>query len=91
MRTFAEKLRAARESAGLSRAELGRRAGLSEDTVCKLERQGGPYPRLDTATLLAHVLGVTLDSLRPEIEPPNEPARPRESRTRKREEQPAAE
>lgn len=52
-----------REAAGLSKAELARRAGINERTVRNLEngRYGGPS--MATARKLAVALGVSFDSL----------------------------
>lgn len=60
--TFAGRLRALREAAGLSVAELATAAGLTRQAVSKLER-GHREPALETARRLAAALGVTIDEL----------------------------
>lgn len=56
--SFGDNLRAARESAGLSREQLGMMAGLNAATIYRLEA-GDRQPRLPTILLLAEVLGLT--------------------------------
>ena len=56
------RLRAARESAGLSQQDLATRAGVSRQLVGAVEA-GRHLPRVDSALALASVLGVTVDSL----------------------------
>ena len=56
------RLRAARESAGLSQQDLAVRAGVSRQLVGAVEA-GRHLPRVDSALALASVLGVTVDSL----------------------------
>lgn len=60
--TFGANLTAARESAGLSREELGSRAGLNAATIYRLEA-GDRQPRLPTIIVLAEVLGMTASDL----------------------------
>jgi transcriptional regulator with XRE-family HTH domain len=50
----------------LSQAELGERAGISRDTISRLER--GELPRLATARALSRALGVEVADLFPENE-----------------------
>jgi transcriptional regulator with XRE-family HTH domain len=57
-----ERLRASRESAGLSQQDLAVRAGVSRQLVGAVET-GRHLPRVDSALALAEVLGVTVDSL----------------------------
>jgi putative transcriptional regulator len=52
--------------AGLSQADLAERAGISRDTICRLER--GEHPRIVTARALARVLGSTVAELFPDDE-----------------------
>lgn len=52
---FCRELRAARLYAGLSRAELARRAGMTRYGLVKVERGGNVT--LGTIVLLAHALG----------------------------------
>jgi len=56
------RLRAARESAGLSQSDLARRAGVSRQLVGAVEA-GRHLPRVDSALALAEALGVAVDSL----------------------------
>ena len=53
----------ARSRAGLTQAELARRAGVPQSVVSDLENGKTLYPRLDTAMALAKVLGCTIDDL----------------------------
>lgn len=56
------RLRAARESAGLSQLDLASRAGVSRQLVGAVEA-GRHLPRVDSALALAEALGVAVDSL----------------------------
>ena len=60
--TFGANLTAAREHAGLSREQLGSRAGLNAATIYRLEA-GDRQPRLPTIIVLAKVLGMTASDL----------------------------
>lgn len=60
--TKGEYIREAREKAGLSRRELARRCGLSHCTIVCLEK-GTREGRIDTAELIADVLGISIDEL----------------------------
>lgn len=53
----------ARSRAGLTQAELAKRAGVPQSVVSDLENGKTIYPRLDTAMALARVLGCTVDDL----------------------------
>jgi transcriptional regulator with XRE-family HTH domain len=57
--TFGQRLRAYRMAAGLTRAELARRVGVSETAVHSCERDKGT-PRPGTLAKLARVLGQEL-------------------------------
>lgn len=57
--TFARRLRALREAAGLSVPQLAERAGLPRTAVWKLEN-GQSRPFLETAQKLVKALGVSL-------------------------------
>lgn len=57
-----EALRAAREAAGLTQAELARRVGVSVDTIGRAERGDRDTPAT-TIGRIARVLGVSLESL----------------------------
>jgi putative transcriptional regulator len=61
---FAAKLRAIREAAGVSQAELADRAGLNRFGVAKLE-QGVREPGWATVVALARALGVTPNDFLP--------------------------
>jgi transcriptional regulator with XRE-family HTH domain len=81
--TFADRLRALREGAGLSQYELARRTGLSKQTLSQLERER--EPSWGTARLLAKALGVSLTAFEigevelPELAPPAPRGRPRKA------------
>jgi transcriptional regulator with XRE-family HTH domain len=62
MQTVSEIVVAAREQAGLSRAELAAAAGLSRWTVIRLE-QGDQRPTLETLGRLADALRLDLRAL----------------------------
>ena len=53
----------ARSRAGLTQAELARRAGVPQSVVSNLENCKTLYPRLDTPMALAKGLGCTIDDL----------------------------
>ena len=61
--SFSERLRELRKKAGLSQDGLAKAAGLSTDTISKLERPG-KEPAWDTAVKLAAALGVQLDAFK---------------------------
>ncbi len=63
--TFGERLRAAREAAGLTQAELADTAGIHRVDVNRYER-GKFEPSLSVAFRLADALGVRVDDLRGE-------------------------
>lgn len=54
---FGQRLRTAREKAGISRTRLAAAAGLDRSAMGLLER-GARQPRLDTIVALARALGV---------------------------------
>jgi transcriptional regulator with XRE-family HTH domain len=58
--SFGSHLRALRERAGLSRAEVARRAGVPTSTLRNWEADRGT-PGLPTLTRLAKVLGVAVE------------------------------
>lgn len=60
---LARELRHAREARGLTRRGLAERAGLSIETIKKLEQGHGFHPRLETMVRLASGLGVPLIEL----------------------------
>lgn len=55
---FAGALKRARQGAGLSQADLGRRAGLTGSYVCMLELRRKPAPTVEVVRKLAKALGV---------------------------------
>lgn len=55
--TFSETIRAAREAAGLTQAELAQRAGVTERTVSRTEH-GRHAPSPDTVRGLCEALGL---------------------------------
>jgi transcriptional regulator with XRE-family HTH domain len=71
---FGPKLKALREAAGLTQAELGQRIGVVGSQINKLEL-GTNQPTLATAAALAKALGVSLGAFDREDEPP--PAKPK--------------
>ena len=55
-------LRSLREEAGLSQEELARRSGVSQTTIARAERAGGPFlPKTHVA--IAQVLKVSVEDL----------------------------
>jgi transcriptional regulator with XRE-family HTH domain/SOS-response transcriptional repressor LexA len=56
--TFADALKAARMAAGLSQAELARRAGLTGSYVCVLESRRKPPPSGKVVSALCKALGI---------------------------------
>ena len=71
-KTFAQKLAAARRAAGIRKAELADRSGLSRSTLTHLER-GTREPSLDSAIRLARALGIPLADLIPDA-PASDPS-----------------
>lgn len=61
-RAVGERLRSAREHRGLTQTELGRRVGIDQAIISKLER-GKHTPRLDTLRRLADGLGLSVPKL----------------------------
>ncbi len=61
---FAAKLREARRSRGMTQAELGRRANISESYIRRLE-SAGAAPGIDMVERLAVALGTTVAELLP--------------------------
>jgi putative transcriptional regulator len=60
---FADRLKAARERAGLTQAALAEAAGMPVATVYQIEQGRRVKVWLETARKLAAALGVTLDQL----------------------------
>ena len=58
-----------RKELGLSQAELSRRSGIKQQTICMLETGKRKTPRLDTAAKLAVALNCTVDELLKDGEP----------------------
>lgn len=86
---FGEHLRSLREGAGLSRAELSRRAGIPLSTLRNWESDRG-FPRLYVLVRFAEVLGVPVERFAEGVEDPVEdepkalPEKPRRARKGKR-------
>lgn len=57
------QLRQARTSQGLAREEVARRAGLSVETLRKIEQGKTAAPELFTVHALAQALGLSLDAI----------------------------
>jgi len=58
-----KNLKKLRNKKGWSQEKLAREAGISYNTLIKIERGGIKNPRLETLIKLAKVLGVSLDKL----------------------------
>lgn len=61
---FGRRLRALREAAGLSLAELGERSGLNKDHLWQLEVGRRADPSWQTLTRLADALGLGIEAFR---------------------------
>jgi transcriptional regulator with XRE-family HTH domain len=68
---FGEKLKEAREKAGLSQTALAEKSGLHRFTVAKYE-QGLRQPTFEAVDALARALGVSCEAFRESIAPPAE-------------------
>jgi transcriptional regulator with XRE-family HTH domain len=81
---FGQHLRTLREGAGLSRAELARRAGVPAGTLRHWEGDRG-FPGLPALLRLAGALGVPVERIAEGVEDPaeDEPAPPREKARRR--------
>jgi len=81
---FAERLQALREGRGLSQYALAKQAGLSKQSLSRLER-GERQPTWETVQLLALALGVDCREFTdtgltvPGEQPPGKPGRPRKA------------
>jgi transcriptional regulator with XRE-family HTH domain len=75
---FASRLQSLREAAGLSQYELAKKAGVTRQTLSRLE-MGESAPTWPTVQLLAIALGVDCSAfVDPGLQPPEEePTRPR--------------
>jgi transcriptional regulator with XRE-family HTH domain len=60
---LARRLKQLREAAGMSQQSLAVAAGLSVGMVSQIEQGRRENPRVATLTVLADVLGITLDDL----------------------------
>jgi len=58
-----ENLKKLRNKKGWSQERLAREAGISYNTLIKIERGGIKNPKLETLIKLARALGVSLDKL----------------------------
>lgn len=80
--SFARRLTQLRETAGLSQYEVAKRAGLTRQTLSRLE-MGESVPTWPTVQLLAAALGVDCTAFvdpalqPPDAEPARKPGRPR--------------
>jgi transcriptional regulator with XRE-family HTH domain len=79
--TFAKRLEELRTSAGLSQYEVAKRAGLTRQTLSRLE-MGDREPSFTTVRLLAYALGVAVSAFEvgelplPTPKPPKPRGRP---------------
>jgi transcriptional regulator with XRE-family HTH domain len=83
--SFGQHLRGLREGAGLSRAELSRKAGVPASTLRHWEAGQG-FPGLPALIRLAAALGVPVERFAEGVEDPHaddEPVAPETSRRRK--------
>jgi putative transcriptional regulator len=69
--SFGEHLRALRDEAGLSRAELARRAGVPASTLRNWENDRG-FPSVAAGLRLAGALGVAVERIAEGVEDPAE-------------------
>ncbi|WP_313534523.1 helix-turn-helix transcriptional regulator [Haematobacter sp.] len=67
MRTLAENLLLARTAAGLSQAELAKRAKVSQQLVSQIERGENESAKTSTLVKLAEAAGVQVSDLVPEV------------------------
>jgi transcriptional regulator with XRE-family HTH domain len=67
--TFAGRLTALREGAGLSQYEVSKRSGLPRQTVSRLE-MGSSVPSWPTVQALARALGVSCVAFQDDAPPP---------------------
>lgn len=63
MPTFAERLKAAREQAGITKAELARRSGLSKSAITQYESGNRQNISMYTASQIANALGIDVKCL----------------------------
>lgn len=61
--TLGERVRTARERAGLSSNELARMVGTSQPSVTRIESGETPKPNVFVVAAIAKALGVTVDEL----------------------------
>jgi transcriptional regulator with XRE-family HTH domain len=61
--TFSQRLKQAREAAGMTQQELAFASGLSLSMIAQLEQGAKTDPRMSTLTALAAALGVSVDHL----------------------------
>ena len=78
--TLGDRIRQAREQAGISQAELARRIGISKNAMNTIEG-GQSDPRVSRIVAIALVLGVSTDTLLDIQEKPQAP--PKRQRTHK--------
>lgn len=70
---FSKALRTRRHAAGMTQAELARRAHVTTSYVTRLERATSA-PGIDLVDKLAQALGCTVSDLLPEADPPDQTA-----------------
>lgn len=63
-KTLGQRIREAREAAGLTQTELADKIGSEQTRISEIER-GQHVPQIARLFLLADALGVTVDELRP--------------------------
>ena len=61
--SIGQRIRTAREAAGLRQAEVARRAAMMPQEICDLEADRRPDPRLSTLERLAAAIGCDLAAL----------------------------
>src|SRR3954451_1383531 len=77
-RALSQRIKALRETAGLSQQEVAGRGELSLSLVAKLEQGKKADPRASTLLALAGALGVRPGQLLDDLLPPAEQAKPEE-------------
>jgi len=60
---IAQKIKKYRKKKGISQDKLSKLAGVTYNTIIKIESGATLNPRVDTLRLIAKALGVTVDSL----------------------------
>jgi transcriptional regulator with XRE-family HTH domain len=60
---IAQKIKKYRKARGISQDKLSKLAGVTYNTIIKIESGSTTNPRVETLHLIAKALGVTVDSL----------------------------